>query len=48
MKHKSNDSIIVIVREWFIVYGEGINLGYFGRKENHSIAEKLKMDFLNG
>ena len=45
MKHIDNNSTIAIAGEWFTAHGEGINLGYFGRKENHSIAEKLKNVF---
>lgn len=42
MKHIKNNSTIAISGEWFTAHGKGINLGYFGSKENHRIAEKLK------
>lgn len=42
MKHIENNSTIAISGEWFTAHGKGINLGYFGSKENHRIAEKLK------
>lgn len=42
MKHIENNSTIAISGEWFTAHGKGINLGYFRRKENHKIAEKLK------
>lgn len=34
-----------IAGEWFTAHGKGINLGYFGKEENHIIAEKLKNVF---
>lgn len=45
MKHMENNSTIGIAAEWFTAHGRGINLGYFGREENHMIAEKLKNVF---
>ena len=36
---------VAIAGEWFTAHGQGINLGYFGRAENHMIAEKLKRAF---
>lgn len=45
MKHIENNPTIAISGEWFTAHGKGINLGYFGRKENHKIAEKLKNVF---
>lgn len=35
----------VIPKKWFTAHGRGINLGYFGKEENHLIAEKLKNVF---
>lgn len=45
MKHMENNTTIGIAAEWFTAHGRGINLGYFGREENHMIAEKLKSVF---
>lgn len=45
IKHIENNSIVAIAGEWFTAHGKGINLGYFGKKENHMIAEKLKSVF---
>lgn len=45
MKHLENNSSIAIAGEWFTAHGNGINLGYFGKKENYRIAEKLKNVF---
>lgn len=45
MKHLENNSSIAITGEWFTAHGNGINLGYFGKKENYRIAEKLKNVF---
>lgn len=45
MKHIENHSPIAIAGEWFTAHGKGLNLGYFGKKENHKIAERLKAVF---
>lgn len=45
MKHIENNPVAAIAGEWFTAHGKGINLGYFGKKENHIIAEKLKNVF---
>ena len=45
IKHIENNSIVAIAGVWFTAHGKGINLGYFGKKENHMIAEKLKSVF---
>lgn len=45
MKHLRNHPIAAIAGEWFSAHGKGINLGYFGKPENHLIAEKLKKVF---
>ena len=45
MKHIGNDPTVAIAGEWFTAHGKGINLGYFGKKENQVIAEKLKNAF---
>lgn len=45
MKHLKNNSAAAIAGEWFTAHGKGISLGYFGKEENHVIAEKLKRAF---
>ena len=45
MKQLEKNSAIAIAGEWFTAHGRGVNLGYFGREENHRIAEKLKSVF---
>ena len=45
MKHIENNSIVAIAGEWFTAHGKGVNLGYFGKKENVVIAGKLKKAF---
>lgn len=45
MKHIENNPAAAIAGEWFTAHGKGVNLGYFGKKENHVIAEKLKNVF---
>lgn len=42
MKHIESNPVIAIAGEWFTAHGKGINLGYFGKEDNHVIAEKLK------
>ena len=45
IKHIENNPVVAIAGEWFTAHGKGINLGYFGKKENEMIAEKLKRAF---
>lgn len=45
MKHIERNPVIAIAGEWFTGHGKGINLGYFRKKENDVIAEKLKRVF---
>ena len=45
MKHIESNPAVAIAGEWFRAHGRGINLGYFGKKENQSIAGKLKNVF---
>lgn len=37
--------VVAIAGEWFTAHGTGINLGYFGKKENQPIAERLRKAF---
>lgn len=45
IKHVQNNSGVAIAGEWFTAHGRSINLGYFGKEENHMIAEKLRNVF---
>lgn len=45
MKQMQKNPNAAIAGEWFTAHGKGVNLGYFGRKENRSIADKLKEAF---
>lgn len=45
MKHIKDDPVVAIAGEWFTAHGKGVSLGYFGKKENYIIAEKLKKAF---
>ena len=45
MKQMENNPTIAIAGEWFTAHGKGVNLGYWGKEENHLIAEKLKNAF---
>lgn len=45
MKHIEKEPIVAIAGEWFTAHGKGANLGYFGKEDNHEIADKLKVVF---
>lgn len=45
MRHIENNPAVAIAGDWFTAHGKGINLGYFGKEENHEIAEKLRNAF---
>ena len=45
MKHIGSNPTVAIAGDWFTAHGKGINLGYFGKKENEAIAKKLKTAF---
>lgn len=45
MKQIEENSNVAIAADWFTAQGKGINLGYFGKKENKDIAEKLVKAF---
>ena len=45
MKHIKDNPVVAIAGEWFTAHGNGISLGYFGKKENCEIADKLKKVF---
>jgi len=45
IEHIENNSAVEIAGKWFTAPGKDINLGYFGKVENHRIAEKLKNVF---
>ena len=45
MKHMEQNPVIAIAGEWFTAHGKGINLGWFGKEENHKIAKRLKKVF---
>ena len=45
MKHIEKEPIVAIAGEWFTAHGKGVNLGYFGKEENHEIADKLRVVF---
>ena len=42
MKHIKANPVVAIAGEWFTAHGKGGSLGYFGKKENGIISEKLK------
>ncbi len=45
MKQMQKNPNAAIAGEWLTAHGKGVNLGYFGREENRSIADKLKEAF---
>lgn len=45
MKHLESNPNIAIAGEWFTAHGKGVNLGYWGKKENEKIAAKLREAF---
>ena len=45
MKHIGSNPTVAIAGDWFTAHGKGINLGYFGKKENEVLAKKLKTAF---
>lgn len=45
MKQIQKNPIVAIAGDWFTANGKGINLGYFGKKENTEIADKMKVAF---
>ena len=45
MKQIQQNPLVAIAGDWFTANGKGINLGYFGKKENLDIAEKMKVAF---
>ncbi|HIY01828.1 MAG TPA: pyridoxamine 5'-phosphate oxidase family protein [Candidatus Blautia faecipullorum] len=45
MKQMKSNSTVAIAGDWFTAHGKANNLGYFGKKENLIIAEKLKIVF---
>ena len=45
MKHINNTPVVSIAGEWFTAHGRGVNLGYFGKKENQTIAGRLREVF---
>ncbi len=45
MKQIEKNPAVAIAGDWFTAHGRGVNLGYWRKKENHVIAEKLESAF---
>lgn len=45
MKQIEKNPVAAIAGEWFTAHGEGINMVYFCKDENHAVAEKLRKAF---
>ena len=45
MKQIEVNSMVGVAGDWFTAPGKGVNLGYFGRKENKEIANMMRIMF---
>lgn len=45
MKQIEANPMVAIAGNWFTAHGKGINLGFFGSKENEEIAKKMRVVF---
>lgn len=45
IKQIGNNPIVAVGGERFTAHGKGINLGWFCKKENHEMAQKLRQAF---
>lgn len=45
MKHMEANPVVAIAGDWFTAHGVGMNLGYFGKKENENIANTMRSVF---
>ncbi len=45
MKQLEKNPVAAITGEWFTAHGKGVNLGWFGKKENREVSGKLRDAF---
>lgn len=45
MKQMEKNPAAAIAGEWFTAHGKGVNMGWFGKKENREVAGKLRDAF---
>ena len=45
MQQIAQNPRVSIAGEWFTAHGIGVNMGFFGKEENASVAEKMKQIF---
>lgn len=45
MRQIECNPIVALSGDWFTAQGTGVNLGYFGKPENNSIAQKMREVF---
>lgn len=45
IKQIAANPLVAIAGDWFTAYGKGVNLGYFGIKENREIANLMRVMF---
>ena len=45
MKHIASQPVVAIAGEWFTGHGRAVDLGFFGKPENDSIARRMEQVF---
>lgn len=45
MQQIGKNPVVAVSGEWFTAHGRAVNLGWFGKKENEVIAQKMKILF---
>ncbi len=45
MRQIAENPTVAVAGEWFTAHGKAVNLGYFGKAENRTAADKLKKAF---
>lgn len=45
MKQIEENPIVALAGDWFNGHGKAVNLGYFGKEENESVAKKMREVF---
>ena len=45
MKQIEDNPTVALAGDWFTGHGKAVNLGYFGKEENESIAKKMREVF---
>ena len=45
MKQIENNPTVAVAGEWFTAHGKAVNMGWFKKKENQAVVEKLRRAF---